>query len=169
VLQLRYMRSLAPLRERVLATPGRHFDVDLSYVTRRGPWYHASWKGDPVRSGGLAMNIGIHFFDLLLWCFGPAGAAKVTRSGVERMEGELELERATVRWNLSTREGDLPSQVVARGGSAYRALRLDGQLVAFSSGFEHLHTEVYRDALDGRGHGIGEARGAIELVEAMTR
>jgi UDP-N-acetyl-2-amino-2-deoxyglucuronate dehydrogenase len=136
----------------------------LSYVTRRGKWYHNSWKGAEEKSGGLAMNIGIHFFDLLLWLFGPASRAQVHQAGPTRMSGYLELKRARVRWLLSIDEHDLPADVRAKNGFAYRSLTLDGREVDLSERFTDLHTEVYKDIQSGGGFGIADARPAIDLV-----
>jgi len=139
-------------------------DVCLTYVTRRGRWYHQSWKGSDEKSGGLAMNIGIHFFDLLLWLFGSVERSIVHQASASRIAGYLDLEGARVRWLLSIDSSDLPIEVRAKGGYAYRSLTIDGQEVDLSEGFADLHTAVYRDVLAGGGFGIADARPAIELV-----
>ena len=163
VLQLRLHPSLQALRERVLASGGRH-EVELTYVTRRGAWYHTSWKGDESRSGGVAMNIGVHFFDLLHWIFGPAQRTLLHAAGPSRMGGRLELERAGVSWFLSVDADDLPGEVRTQGGFAFRRIVVDGEEIDLSAGFTDLHTAVYRQILDGGGTGIAEARPAIETV-----
>lgn len=156
VLQLRYHPVALRLRERP-AGAGR-LDVVLTYVTPRGPWYQSSWKGDPARSGGLAMNLGIHFFDLLQWLFGPAHESEVHLLTADRVAGLLELERARVRWFLSSSHADVPA-----GARARRAIEVDGETHELSDGFGDLHTRVYAEVGAGRGLGIQEARPSIEL------
>jgi UDP-N-acetyl-2-amino-2-deoxyglucuronate dehydrogenase len=169
VLQLRHHPRILALRGRLAAARGGgRRQVALSCVTPRGPWYFVSWKGDEERSGGLAMNIGVHFFDLLLWLFGPASGLEVLRREPARMEGTLSLERADVRWSLSVDPADLPA--AAAGGQrreVLRSLTVDGEEVEFSDGFEDLHTVVYREVLAGRGVGIEEARPSIDLVHRI--
>jgi len=165
VLQLRLLPSLIELKKRIDATPaGEVVDVDLTYITRRGPWYHVSWKGRPERSGTLAMNIGIHFFDLLQWLFGPSVENHVHLRELDKFAGTLRLEKARVRWFLSIDAADLPASVADAGGYAYRSITLDGTEMEFSTGFTDLHTRVYEDILAGRGYGLEEARAAIALV-----
>jgi UDP-N-acetyl-2-amino-2-deoxyglucuronate dehydrogenase len=172
VLQLRLLPPLIELKKRIEASSGRA-QVELTYVTRRGPWYHTSWKGQPEKSGGLPMNIGIHFFDLLHWIFGassagapsaPARSCEVHLREPDRWSGFLELERADVKWFLSVRQQDLPEQVVAQGKPAFRSITIDGQELEFSDGFGDLHTRVYRQILDGHGYGIEDARPSIEVA-----
>lgn len=163
VLQLRLHPSLIALKQEIERSAGRH-DVCLSYVTRRGPWYDVSWKGSQEKSGGVSMNIGIHFFDFLLWLFGPAERSQVHLMTPRRMAGALELERARVRWFLSVEAADLPSGYLEDGKAAYRSITLDGREIEFSEGFTDLHTRVYEDILAGRGFGISEARPSIDLV-----
>lgn len=160
VLQLRLHPNLATLRERL---GDKRHRVTLRYVTARGPWYDVSWKGSDERSGGVATNIGIHFFDLLLWLFGPASRCDVQLKERRRMAGTLELRDADVEWFLSVDRADLQSGQ----GTTHRSMTIDGEEVNFTGGFEHLHTAVYREILDGRGHGIDEARPSIELVHRI--
>jgi UDP-N-acetyl-2-amino-2-deoxyglucuronate dehydrogenase len=168
VLQLRLVPALVALRERLGRTRSqRRAEVCLSYVTRRGTWYQTSWKGDPAKSGGVAMNIGIHFFDLLLWLFGACRRMEVHLREPARMAGLLELERADVRWFLSLDRRDLPAEAVAAGRPAHRSLTLDGEEVEFSEGFTELHTVVYRDVLAGGGFGLEDARPSIALVHSL--
>lgn len=168
VLQLRYHPSLVDLKARLDAMPERrHVDVVLTYITRRGHWYHISWKGNEEESGGLAMNIGIHFFDLLIWLFGSVQAVEVHRADPKCMAGRLELEWATVRWFLSIDYDDLPQSVKEQGGYAYRSIEIDGDELEFSGGFENLHNIVYQEMMDGNGFGIDVARPSIELVQAL--
>jgi len=157
VLQLRYHPALVALRDRCMQG---HHEVVLDYVTSRGPWYDVSWKGRPDKSGGVVMNIGIHFFDLLLWLFGPVEHSEVESVEPRRAAGEMRLARADVRWRLSIDAADL-SDAARR---VHRAVVVDGQVVEFSDGFGNLHTEVYRAVLDGRGLRVADARPAIELA-----
>ena len=165
VLQLRLHPALILLREAILKEPaGKKHEVVLTYITSRGPWYHYSWKGAPERSGGLATNIGIHFFDLLQWIFGGTVRSEVHWSDKDRMSGYLELKKATVRWYLSIAREDLPPQTIARDNTTFRSITVDGHEVEFSEGFTDLHTRVYEDILSGGGFGIADARPSIELV-----
>ena len=165
VLQLRYVPSLLRLREQLQKKPPTtKKDVLLSYVTRRGRWYHHSWKGSEAKSGGLAMNIGVHLFDMMLWLFGPVNELEVHVRESSRVSGMMDLKHAKVRWFLSIDESDLPEQVRNEGGHAYRSLMMDGDAIEFSNGFQDLHTKVYQEVLAGRGHGIDDARASIELA-----
>ena len=165
VLQLRYIPALMALREQIRTNPpSTKKDVVLSYMTRRGRWYHHSWKGSESKSGGLAMNIGIHLFDMMLWIFGDVSHLEVHAREPERVSGVMELEHANVRWFLSIDEEDLPEEVRAAGGHAHRSLMMDDEEIEFSTGFRDLHTTVYEEILAGRGHGIEDARPSIELA-----
>lgn len=163
ILQLRVHPSLVQLRESLLTSNAVH-DVELSYITSRGPWYQVSWKGDHEKSGGVATNIGIHFFDLLMWLFGQVNGIKVYHSDRERMSGFIELERARVRWFLSVDKNDLPEQAKANNKTTYRSITVDGKEIEFSEGFTDLHTKVYEETLAGRGFGIKEARPSVQLT-----
>lgn len=168
VLQLRMHPALAALRERL--AEGRETlpaEVELTYVTRRGNWYDISWKGSEEKSGGVAMNIGIHFFDLLLWLFGPVRSSQVHLAERRRMSGTLQLEKAQVSWYLSVDGADLPPGYLDSGRSAFRSLILNGREVEFSDGFADLHTRVYESTLTGGGFGIADARPSIDLVYAI--
>jgi UDP-N-acetyl-2-amino-2-deoxyglucuronate dehydrogenase len=169
VLQLRLLPALLELKKKLDArqAKGKRAEVSLSYITRRGPWYHTSWKGQEERSGGVAVNIGIHFFDLLTWLFGTAHEAHLHLSTQARMGGRLELEHATVNWFLSVDKADLPQGYLEAGKPAYRSLTLDGEEIEFSEGFGDLHTMVYRDILNGGGFGLDDAKPAIELVHRI--
>jgi len=165
VLQLRLHPTVQALKKSLERETNRaRRDVCLTYITRRGRWYHYSWKGSEDKSGGLAANIGIHFFDLLLWLFGPVRRNLVHMYQPTRAAGCLELQWAHVRWFLSIEYDDLPAAVREKGGYAYRSITIDGQELDLSEGFTDLHTEVYRDILAGGGFGIEDARPAIELV-----
>jgi UDP-N-acetyl-2-amino-2-deoxyglucuronate dehydrogenase len=164
VLQLRLHPSLIALRERMQAGPAAHIhEVSLTYVTARGLWYETSWKGSEERSGGIVTNIGIHLFDLLLWLFGGATACEVHTREAKRIAGFLELERARVRWFLSTDMADLPFAPEPGLKTTFRSILVDGEEIEFSEGFTDLHTRVYQETLAGRGFGIADSRPAIEL------
>lgn len=168
VLQLRLLPVLGRLKERLERDPARRrASLCLTYVTRRGPWYQTSWKGDPTKSGGIATNIGVHLFDLLLWLFGRAGRSDVHFRTAEKMAGFLELEWADVTWLLSVDKADLPEGYLAAGKGAYRSLTMNGEEIEFSENFTDLHTQVYREILSGRGCGIGDARPSVELAYAI--
>lgn len=168
VLQLRLHPVVRAIREKLAgeANRSRH-DICLTYITRRGQWYLHSWKGDEEKSGGLAMNIGIHFFDLLLWLFGRVERSIVHQYSPTRISGHLEMEWARVRWFLSVDAQDIPESTRAKGGYAYRSITIDGQELDLTTGFTDLHTEVYRDLLSGGGFGIHDAKPAIDLVYSV--
>jgi len=165
VLQLRLLPQLRALKQQLDAAPrtGRA-DVELTYITSRGRWYNVSWKGVPEKSGGLALNIGVHFFDLLIWLFGKPKTSQVFVSRPDKMSGVLELETARVRWFLSVDQNDLPAEVRAQGKTAFRSLVTDGRELEFSDGFPDLHTAVYRDVLEGGGFSISDVRPSIQLA-----
>ena len=168
VLQLRLHPELLRLRETLQTDKsGKQHDVALTYVTSRGIWYHVSWKGQQEKSGGVATNISIHFFDLLLWLFGPAGDVRLYHADDRRMSGFIELENARVRWFLSVDVNYLPEAAVASGKKTFRSITVDGQEVEFSEGFTDLHTRVYEETLAGRGFGIPDARPSIELTHRI--
>jgi UDP-N-acetyl-2-amino-2-deoxyglucuronate dehydrogenase len=168
VLQLRVHPKLLELREKLLAdTSGKPHEVELTYITSRGPWYDVSWKGDESKSGGIPTNIGIHFFDLLGWLFGPVQDARVHLADARRMAGFIALERANVRWFLSVEQKDLPFAPEPGKKTTFRSITVDGSEIEFSEGFTDLHTVVYREILAGRGYGIDAARGAVELAHRL--
>jgi UDP-N-acetyl-2-amino-2-deoxyglucuronate dehydrogenase len=168
VLQLRVHPELMKLKGSLAeATSTKQHDVVLTYITSRGIWYHVSWKGQSEKSGGIATNIGVHFFDLLLWLFGPAGNVKLYHADDKRMSGYIELEHARVRWYLSVDVNDLPAHVVESGKKTFRSITVDGQEIEFSEGFTDLHTRVYEETLAGRGFGISDARPSIELTHRI--
>ncbi len=165
VLQLRLHPAIRALRDRVAADPRRDkWDLDLTYLTSRGAWYLYSWKGKPEKSGGLAVNIGIHFFDMLMWIFGPAEGFEIHRSDERVVAGRLELARARVRFLLSIDRRHLPP---AAKGTTYRSILMDGSEFEFSEGFTDLHTAVYADILAGGGFGLADARPSIDLTHRM--
>ena len=165
VLQLRVHPKLIALRERLRAeSAGRPHDVVLTYVTGRGAWYDVSWKGQVDKSGGVPTNIGIHFFDLLTWLFGDVIDSAVHLQQPRRMAGAITLERARVRWFLSVDASDLPFAPEPGGRATFRSITVDGAEVEFSEGFTDLHTAVYREVFEGRGHGIEDVRPSIALA-----
>lgn len=165
ILQLRVHPAIAALRDRVAQEGAdRRHDIDLTYITSRGRWYFTSWKGDVHKSGGVATNIGVHFFDMLMWIFGPVRHHEVHLAEDGRMAGYLDLEKARVRWFLSVDRRDLPEAAVAAGKTTFRSITVDGSEFEFSEGFTDLHTEVYRQILAGGGYGIEDVRPSINLV-----
>ena len=167
VLQLRVHEKLVALRNELLAGAKTNHEVDLTYITSRGPWYDVSWKGDDSRSGGVPTNIGIHFFDLVMWLFGRPQRTEVHLLEAHRAGGVLELERARVRWYLSIDRADLPFAPEPGKKTTFRSITVDGKEVEFSEGFTDLHTRVYEETLAGRGFGMNDARPSIELVHQI--
>jgi UDP-N-acetyl-2-amino-2-deoxyglucuronate dehydrogenase len=167
VLQLRVHPAILEFREKLAADPGRRYQVTLSYITSRGRWYDVSWKGSDERSGGVVMNIGIHFFDLLLWLFGRMQSSEVQLREPKRAAGALALEHADVRWFLSTEPSDLPFEAVAGSKTTFRSMTVDGEQLEFSDGFTDLHTRVYEEVLAGGGFGVNDARPSIELAHQI--
>jgi UDP-N-acetyl-2-amino-2-deoxyglucuronate dehydrogenase len=170
VLQLRLHPQLMALKERLADgnSSVRH-EVELTYITTRGGWYDVSWKGSEERAGGIATNIGIHFFDLLLWLFGGVQECVVHLHDRRRMAGALELERARVRWFLSTEASDLPFAPEPGIRTTHRSITVDGEEVEFSEGFTDLHTRVYEETLAGRGFRIADARPSITLSSTIRK
>jgi UDP-N-acetyl-2-amino-2-deoxyglucuronate dehydrogenase len=167
ILQLRVHPAIVALRERARGESGGKHEVDLTYVTARGRWYFYSWKGDDKKSGGIATNIGVHFFDMLHYVFGALQESKVHVSTPERAAGWLEYERARVRWFLSVDEGDLPEPARSAGQRTFRSIAVDGEEIEFSGGFAELHDRSYELILDGKGFGLEDSRCAIETVAAI--
>lgn len=168
ILQLRLHPVIIALREKVAKrSDGRKFDVDLTYVTSRGRWYLQSWKGDERKSGGIATNIGIHFFDMLHFLFGALQDIKVHQVSPGKSGGYLEYENARVRWFMSIDFSDVPAALRAEGQRTYRSITVDGEEIEFSEGFTDLHTRSYEEILAGRGFGLEENRAAIEAVSSI--
>jgi len=167
-LQLRLHPDLIATKQKLDSQQNRKkVDVVLTYITRRGNWYHISWKGQEEKSGGLAMNIGIHFFDLLMWYFGNVEFSEVHHIADDKMAGYLELEWARVSWILSIDRTDLPEGYRKQGKYALRSITIDGDELEFSGGFTDLHTRVYEHILSGQGFGMEIARPSIELVHQI--
>lgn len=168
ILQLRLHPSIIALREKILNGPkDKIYDVDLNYITSRGNWYQISWKGDVSKSGGVATNIGIHFFDMLIWVFGSVKKNNVKKLKEDSASGYLELERARVNWMLSINADHLPAEAKAKGKRTYRSLKLEDQEIEFSEGFTDLHTLSYQEILKGNGFGLEDARPSIELTHEI--
>jgi UDP-N-acetyl-2-amino-2-deoxyglucuronate dehydrogenase len=170
ILQLRIHPAIIALKEKISKSPkDKKFEVDLKYFTSRGHWYHSSWKGDIQKSGGIATNIGVHFFDMLMWIFGEVKENIVVEHGVETASGKLELEKATVNWLLSIDANKLPQIAKDTGKKTYRTLSIDGDEFEFSEGFTELHTESYKQILVGEGFPLIETRRAIQLVHDIRK
>ena len=165
ILQLRHHPVIAELKEKVSNGPAdKVYDIDLSYITSRGNWYHYSWKGDVEKSGGVATNIGVHFFDMLSWIFGEVKENRVHVLEKNKAAGILELEKARVRWFLSIDYDDIPREIKSTGLRTYRSITLDGKEIEFSGGFTDLHTVSYEKILEGEGFGLEAARNSIQTV-----
>lgn len=170
ILQLRLHPAILELRKKIMSGPANKIhDIDLTYISSRGNWYYTSWKGDESKSGGIATNIGIHFFDMLVWIFGKVKTNIVHLQTHDRASGYLELEKARVRWFLSINQDTLPESILSKGKSIYRSLTLEGQEIEFSEGFVDLHTESYSGILEGKGFGLQEARSSVGLVHDIRQ
>jgi UDP-N-acetyl-2-amino-2-deoxyglucuronate dehydrogenase len=168
ILQLRLHPSIIALREKVANAPkDKIFDVNLKYMTSRGKWYHRSWKGDVSKSGGIATNIGVHFFDMLSWVFGDVKDNIVHNIDEDTASGRLVFERANVEWFLSIDYDQIPEDVKAQGKRTFRTLNMEGEEIEFSDGFTELHTNSYRDILNGNGFGVLDTKKAIEIVSKI--
>lgn len=166
ILQLRLHPAIIALRDKVnTGTKDKIYDIDLTYITSRGNWYYTSWKGDQSKSGGIATNIGVHFYDMLGWIFGDVKENLVHVHTHDRASGYLEFAQARVRWFLSINEETLPDAARKAGKRTYRSILIEGEELEFSEGFTDLHTESYRDILNGGGFLISETRPSIEIVQ----
>ncbi|MBO7652745.1 MAG: Gfo/Idh/MocA family oxidoreductase [Bacteroidales bacterium] len=165
ILQLRLHPAIINLKKKIEAgDPNKIYDVDLTYITSRGKWFHYSWKGDIAKSGGLATNIGIHFFDMLQYIFGKKKMLVVHHRDNHVVSGYLELEKARVRWFLSVDSEYLPDDIKAKGQTTYRSIQIAGDELEFTGGFTDLHTESYRNILSEKGFGLDQAKPSIEMV-----
>lgn len=165
ILQLRVHPTIIALRDKIKNGPkDKVYDVDLTYLTSRGTWYYTTWKANTDKSGGIATNIGVHFFDMLGWIFGDIKDNKVHISECDKAAGYLEFAQARVRWFLSINADMLPDEVVAKGQRTYRSITIDGEELEFSEGFTDLHTLTYQGILNGEGYRVNDARQAIEIV-----
>ena len=165
ILQLRLHPSIVALKKKVDASdPNNKHDIDLTYLTSRGNWYYTSWKGNLNKSGGIATNIGVHFYDMLTWIFGDVQQNVVHVLTHDRASGYLELEKARVRWFLSINYDTIPKEIRETGARTFRSIIVDGEEIEFSGGFTDLHTVCYQDIINGNGFGLDEVRKAIEVV-----
>lgn len=168
ILQLREHQAIIDLKNKVeTEKKNSKREIILTYITSRGSWYDYSWKGVKEKSGGVATNIGVHFFDMLGWIFGKVQTNKLYLNEPRKVSGFLEFERANVRWFLSIDKSDLPSEAVNENKTTYRSLKLDGEEFHFSDGFTELHTKVYQSILNGKGFGLNDARQSIEIVHEI--
>jgi UDP-N-acetyl-2-amino-2-deoxyglucuronate dehydrogenase len=168
ILQLRLHPAIIALKQKIDTAPaGKKYNINLQYITSRGHWYHTSWKGDVQKSGGIATNIGVHFFDMLLWIFGAVKENNVIQHTAQTAAGNLVLQKATVNWMLSIDAETLPAEIKAAGKRTYRTLTIDGDSFEFSEGFTELHTKSYQEIIKGNGFRIGETKAAIEVVHSI--
>ena len=165
ILQLRIHESIIALKKKIdEGSKDKIYDVDLTYLTSRGNWYDASWKGDISKSGGIATNIGVHFYDMLSWVFGEVKENKVHLLSKDTGSGCLEFEKARVRWFLSIDYNNIPEKVKLEGKRTYRSITVNGEEVEFSGGFTELHTKSYQSIMDGNGYGLKDSRQSIQIV-----
>ncbi len=168
ILQLRLHPAVMALREKIKqGPPGKKHTINLRYITSRGHWYHTSWKGDISKSGGIATNIGVHFFDMLLWIFGEVKNSSVNTHDSDTASGILELEKASVNWFLSIDPNTLPEEAAKAGKRTYRSMIVDGEEFEFSDGFTELHTKSYEEILKGNGFRLEETLPSIQLVHSI--
>ncbi|MEN8764892.1 MAG: Gfo/Idh/MocA family protein [Wenyingzhuangia sp.] len=168
ILQLRHHQAILDLKNKVASSPkGKVYDVDLTYLTSRGKWYYTSWKGDESKSGGIASNIGVHFFDMLGWVFGDLKENLVYEHTHDRASGYLVFEKARVKWFLSINYDLIPEEIKRKGQRTYRSITVDGDEIEFSGGFTELHTESYKSILSGKGFGLQDAKKSIEIVHQI--
>jgi UDP-N-acetyl-2-amino-2-deoxyglucuronate dehydrogenase len=171
ILQLRLHPSIIALKEKVALelkkNPNKVYDIDLTYLTSRGKWYFVSWKGDESKSGGIASNIGVHFYDMLCWIFGEVQENIVHLKKADANAGSLKLKNANVRWFLSVNINYIPEEIKSRGLTTYRSITVDNEEIEFSGGFADLHTRSYEEILKGNGFGLDEAYGSINTVSTI--
>lgn len=168
ILQLRQHKAIVELKNKIENLPAdKHHDIDLTYITSRGSWYHYSWKGDISKSGGIVTNIGIHFFDMLSWVFGTPVSNSLHLMEQDKASGFLQLKNANVRWYLSVDKDDLPIHAVQNNQPTFRSITVDGDEIEFSGGFTDLHTESYYNILNDNGFGIDDARNSIEIAHLI--
>jgi UDP-N-acetyl-2-amino-2-deoxyglucuronate dehydrogenase len=169
ILQLRLHPAIVELKEKVNREMenGKVYEVDLTYMTSRGKWYFTSWKDDSQKSGGVATNIGVHFFDMLGWIFGEFKGVELEINKSEKAGGKLYFEKANVNWFLSVDDKDLPAEAINAGKRTYRKINIEGQELEFSEGFADLHTTSYKDILAGGGFGVNDVKKAIQIVSGI--
>lgn len=173
ILQLRLHPSIIALKEKVQkeleSNPDKVYDIDLTYLTSRGKWYFVSWKGDEAKSGGIASNIGVHFYDMLCWIFGDVEENIVHLKTPDANAGSFKLKHANVRWFLSVNYDYIPESVKEQGQTTFRSITVDGDEIEFSGGFKNLHTRSYEEILAGNGFGLDEAYGSIRTVSTIRK
>jgi len=168
ILQLRHHEAILELKDKIANGPAdKIYDIDLTYITSRGNWYYTSWKGDESKSGGIASNIGVHFFDMLQWIFGPMQSFSVNEKTKDTNSGTLKLKRANVNWYLSINSDNLPDQAKKEKLTTFRTLSIEGESIEFSKGFTDLHTVSYQKILQGFGYGLKDAKNSIEIVSQI--
>ena len=168
ILQLRHHEAIKVLKKKVEEGPAdKIYDIDLTYLTSRGKWYYTSWKGDLNKSGGIATNIGVHFYDMLTWVFGALKSQTIHLHTHDRASGIMHLERANVRWFLSINYDVLPQKEKSDGKRTFRSITVDGEDIEFSRGFTELHSASYDAILNGNGYRIGDTREAIQIVHEI--
>ena len=168
ILQLRHHEAILELKEKIENGPAdKVYHIDLTYITSRGNWYYTSWKGNEEKSGGIASNIGVHFFDMLQWIFGPMEQATVDIKTKDTNSGTLKFKQANVNWYLSINAENLPQKAKDNGLPTFRTLSIEGEDIEFSKGFTDLHTVSYQKILDGAGYGLADARNSIEIVSRI--
>lgn len=173
ILQLRLHESIIALKEKISRelreNPTKIYDIDLTYLTGRGKWYFMSWKGDESKSGGIATNIGVHFFDMLSWIFGPLIENSVHIKHADVNAGFMRFQHANVRWFLSVNYDYIPDEAKLQGKRTFRSITVDNQEFEFSDGFTELHTLSYKDILSGGGFGLQDAKSSIEIVSSIRQ
>jgi UDP-N-acetyl-2-amino-2-deoxyglucuronate dehydrogenase len=168
ILQLRHHEAILELKEKIEQGPkDKIYDIDLTYITSRGNWYYTSWKGNEDKSGGIASNIGVHFFDMLQWIFGSFEAATVAIKTKDTNSGTLKFKQANVNWYLSINAENLPPDIKSKGQSTFRTLTIEDKEIEFSKGFTDLHTVSYQKIIEGQGYGLKDARNSIEIVSQI--
>ena len=168
ILQLRHHEAILELKDKIANGPAdKIYDIDLTYITSRGNWYYTSWKGDESKSGGIASNIGVHFFDMLQWIFGPMQSFSVNEKTRDTNSGTLQLKQANVNWYLSINSNNLPDQAKKEKLTTFRTLSIEGDSIEFSKGFTDLHTVSYQKILQGIGYGLKDAKNSIEIVSQI--
>lgn len=170
ILQLRLHPAIIELKNKIQNGPAdKVYDVKLNYITSRGHWYHTSWKGDVQKSGGIATNIGVHFFDMLQWIFGAVADNTVSLHTENTASGNLKLQKANVEWRLSIDQNNIPQAVKEAGKRTFRTLQIDGEEFEFSEGFAELHTKSYEEILNGNGFPLSETKASIEIVHQIRK
>ena len=168
ILQLRHHEAILELKDKITNGPSdKVYDIDLTYITSRGNWYYTSWKGNEDKSGGIASNIGVHFFDMLQWIFGPMENSTIDIKTKDTNSGKLTFKQARVNWYLSINAENLPQKSKNEGLPTYRTLSIEGKDIEFSKGFTDLHTVSYQKILTGEGYGLADARNSIEIVSKI--